>query len=248
MATLMSNIVAAGHTAADLTLTDYLFATQTATSDQVLAATVRQVRRYIRPDFAPPAASAFTIAINDGTAATITDTTSGTIVNAGHATGSTAADAIRGVFRSISGSPWHATARIRATLNGENYSAAGLALANSTNSKLITFALRGGGVNTGMDVNRYNSATAYASGIVDVPWVPHIEWLKIGYDGANLNFYVSGDGVTWMKIAHEAATSFMGVVPDRVGLIVDVLGGSTAETDFGVNCLYYEDSGYPANY
>lgn len=246
MATKMSDLVTAGHLAADIASGDYFYVTQGG-SDHVLAATMKQVRKFLRPDFAPPLAASFPTAVNDGTPATITETLFGTVINGGAAEGGTGAQAFRGRFRSISGATWSAQARLRVTVNGVNFESGGLSVKYSGGSKIMSLGFRGGGT-PGIELANLTSPTAYSASPVTVAWPPTIDWMKVAYDGTNLLWYISGDGVTWLNVYSNSPTSFLAAVPDMVGIGVNAIGGSSGETDLGVNILYYSDTGLAANY
>ena len=62
----------------------------------------------------------------------------------------------------------------------------------------------------------YNSSGWWISNPVG-PLATSDRWVRVNYDGTNLNFFSSADGITWTFRASEAAATYCGT-PAKVGL------------------------------
>jgi hypothetical protein len=93
----------------------------------------------------------------------------------------------------------------------------------SDGTKTIGFVLFYGNGNSGgaipgwnLTVTRHSALTGGSVSNVAGPFAPWQApaWVKIDYDGTNLNFYISNDGANWEQAYTEAATAFLSAVTD----------------------------------
>lgn len=110
---------------------------------------------------------------------------------------------------------WVATIRCTPTIPNQNYSAFGLLVQNSANSRIQMIALANGlGAWTIKDLQlnpaSYNSETAAV-------WQGNPQWLRLAKVGTNLLSYVSSDGKSWALFNTYAIGSWLAADPDRVG-------------------------------
>jgi hypothetical protein len=143
------------------------------------------------------------------------------------------ANTIQMAYTSAPGTPWDVYLRFQnPTAFGTN-TQFGLALRNSSNSKILTFTYNNG---TNVSVQEWTNATTFSSIIVNPAVVSVINvpfWFRINSDGTTLTFYRSVNGVDWFSIGTRTIATFMGAI-DQVGLGgVPQVAATAWVSDFG---------------
>lgn len=95
----------------------------------------------------------------------------------------------------------------------------GLCFRESSTGKIVAKAWRG---NRNMTVSSFDSPTATNSNINYASWrVNGPVWFQLEYDGSNLYFRRSIDGVNFMQQYTQADDAFFTTAPDQAGLFVN---------------------------
>lgn len=125
--------------------------------------------------------------------------------------------------------------KIRAKLGAHlttNYQRVGLAVVNNASGKVITFDRLWEGLPK-FAVTRWSSVTAWNANVALTDLgnrfgpASHFVYMEIEYDGTNIHFRLSGNGVHFTTFLTEAAATFLGT-PDRVGLNINPDSSGTA--------------------
>jgi hypothetical protein len=117
-------------------------------------------------------------------------------------------------------------------LGSSTYSIGGIHVRNATTNKMLRWILfknTVGYLDTYVGIHRYDSFTNRTA-VVNEAVVNQIElFLRITYDGVNISFDFSHNGVTWIRHYTETIATQFGVsLPDRVGLSIDPFNAGTA--------------------
>lgn len=165
----------------------------------------------------PPASNTLTW-VNQGTATVSNNSYGGWHLNA-PAVG--ASDNNRMLVTSIPGTtPWSFIVRLNVLTLSVNYTDAGMTIRESSTGK---FYRLGFGV-SGVVVDRWSGPTSFASNEMSPTAISHgtpIRWGKISYDGTNIVFSVSHDGLNWMQLRSVGKTSYFTSGPDQVGVVAN---------------------------
>ena len=143
------------------------------------------------------------------------------------------ANTVQMAYTSAPSTPWNIYLRfISPRVFGANVQF-GLALRNSSNSKILLFTYN---TNTSITIQEWTNATTFSStlqattiiSVIDIPF-----WFRIHSDGTTLTFYQSINGVDWFSLTTRTIATFMGGV-DQVGLGgVPQSAGTSWVSDFG---------------
>lgn len=116
-------------------------------------------------------------------------------------------------------------------LGTANYSIVGMHIRNVTTGKMLRFIMfrnSAAFTDTFIGVHRYDSLTVRTAVMAEVATAQLEFFLRISYDGTNISFDRSFDGVTWIRHYTEAiGVEFGASLPDRVGFSIDPYSGST---------------------
>lgn len=120
----------------------------------------------------------------------------------------------------------------------QNYRVAFVCFRESATGKIIVLGFINS-TNAAMNVTRYSSATAFASAALDTGAVGLGlgTWQRLELAGANINFYVSSDGVNFVKIWSEAKNSFFTTGPDEWGYGLNLQGNTPGQSSDGYATL-----------
>jgi hypothetical protein len=101
---------------------------------------------------------------------------------------------------------------------------AGLAMTNNAGGKVMICGLYTAAAAQYLVVQKYNSVTSWNSNpvLAAAQYSILLDWayFRVRYDGTNLYFYMSGNGIAWTLMFTEAAATFLGT-PDRAGIFVN---------------------------
>lgn len=118
---------------------------------------------------------------------------------------------------------------------------AGLVLVNSTSGRLVTLHYRSGNTFNAIRVGRWNSTTSFNATVItsagggasSSPMPPILApiFFKIVTTAskATLNFYISGDGYSWIPLGTETVATFLtatGGTMDKMGIFMDAESSS----------------------
>jgi hypothetical protein len=195
--------------------------------------------------FAPPDPSWFDMS---GSAL---PTTMSTVANRGAKISAAVAVADKLCFgrRSVSawGSNWSVTARVMPSSNlNSNYPGVGL-FVQDTSGKITALMVQGQSGSLKASLINFTNNTTYSATpasdtVHDAP-----TWFKVSYDGTNLTFGLSYNGLDY-AIKQVAATSFLGTLA-YVGIGGDChyeSGPTFNPATWSVLCTHYSDPDYPA--
>ena len=115
----------------------------------------------------------------------------------------------------------------------------------SATGKIVSFFTVNGGGSDQLQVNYWNSQTSYNSS----PWTFNQTdfpggfpfWKKIRYDGTNLQFYASKDGVNWVLCYSAAKNAFFTTAPDYIGIGMNTDGSDISQPFVGLSTLTWEE-------
>ena len=117
-------------------------------------------------------------------------------------------------------------------LGDRQYSLPAIHIRNITTGQMLRWAMfqnSGGGVDAWVGVHRYNSLTNRTAIIAQTSFPLYEIAMRISYDGTNISFAWSRNGLNWFTYVTEAiGTTFGGGAPDRVGLSVDPVSATLA--------------------
>ena len=120
-------------------------------------------------------------------------------------------NAMRMALKSIPGTRWQATARLRRHTRMTTWHALGLIVRDSASGRSVLsgFVHEAGGIG----VLNFSADSTYASfasyGGSQYPWRNDF-WIRLEYDGTNCNLYLSMDGAYWSLHKRHAATALWG--------------------------------------
>lgn len=164
----------------------------------------------------PPASNTLTW-VNQGSASVSNNSYGGWHLNA-PAVG--ASDNNRMLVTSIPGStPWSFIVRLNVLTLSVNYVDAGLVIRESSTGKFYRLAWGVGGI----EVTRWSGPGSFAANeMAPTPvYGTPIRWGKIAYDGTNIVFSVSHDGLNWLQLRSVGKTSYFTTGPDQVGIVAN---------------------------
>lgn len=126
-----------------------------------------------------------------------------------------------GIYQVAPSPTWEFTAKCHIACLPAAYELGGIAAIESATNKVgwVGFYISGGtlialntarGNNSGVNT-QITSFTASFNGAV---------YLRIKYDGTNVIYSVSSDGVAWVQVTSEAKTASFTTAPDRIALMV----------------------------
>ena len=119
-------------------------------------------------------------------------------------------------MRTMPAAPFTITAALIPLLYDIDYTGAGIAIRDSSSSRIITFRIAY--TASLMQVQRYSDATTYVSTSVSAATRAgrHVLWLRIADDSTNLKYSISADGQNWIEILSESRTAYL-ANSDQVG-------------------------------
>jgi hypothetical protein len=143
---------------------------------------------------------------------------------------------LHGLVQSVPGSsPWTITINLAFNSNATNTPFAGIIIYDGT--KAVTMGVTTYN-NGSLQVLAFTSVTA--SGSVPNPpninsfwpWYGGAVWLRVNYDGTNLNFYTSSNGAVWQAAGSLTAATYLGTIT-RAGFFL------SADSNFPVSASLY---------
>ena len=168
-------------------------------------------------DFNPPHAADFTLFNNCGSDLVLTnDTDAGLLIDFG--TPVTGDRSRLGLITLPNPTiPWTMIAKFSLTYPNYFYNTMGLVCQNSSALNWLTWGFDDQGSWRYLRLNNggYGGYTPNTNNSRTVPW------LKMSYDGTNINMYVSADGRNWLLVFQEALSAYLGAPPDKVGFGID---------------------------
>lgn len=99
--------------------------------------------------------------------------------------------------------------------NKVNYESSGLILYNSATGKIISFGPNSNATspNKYINITKWTNTTTWSADSYTVPWGFLSAFLKITYDGTNITFYISPDGIVWGNSCFaETLATFLGAI------------------------------------
>jgi hypothetical protein len=104
---------------------------------------------------------------------------------------------------------------------------AGAVMRESSTGKMLTIA-SGGGATWQLLVDEFSSPTAFFTTALAIAFTaPDFSngfWVQAAYDGTNVTWSLSPDGVTYSQVYTQLNTSFFTVAPDQCGIFFDSEG------------------------
>lgn len=178
-------------------------------------------------DFNPPTAAQFTLFNNAGSDLVLTDDPdAGLLIDFG-----TPAVNDHGRLALITlpspSTPWQLIAKVSLAYTNANYHTMGLVCQNSSALNWLTWGFDDQGAWRYLRLNN----SGYGGQMYSETGPRTLSWLKMSYDGTNINMYVSADGKNWLLAFQEATSAYLAAAPDKVGFGIDY---SLAA---GPNCL-----------
>jgi hypothetical protein len=119
------------------------------------------------------------------------------------------------------GGSWTYIAALRGMAGGDGGCAPhfGLGMRENATGKVIAIGWAASNVNNQkLLLVKWTNSSTLSSTQVEKRCVMnfHIIWFKVEYDGTNVKFYVSPDGVEWILVRSESKTTFFTTAPDEV--------------------------------
>jgi hypothetical protein len=132
-----------------------------------------------------------------------------------------------GYSQPIVGATWEYTCRLAITMQSAAAYGMLLATAAGASGAILQIVVYSG---TTAYAQRYNSATSFNSNMANTAVSAQFNYLRVGYDGTNLNLYVSTTGVgsTFVLLYSETPAAFLGSVPTLVAVSGNINGGNAA--------------------
>jgi len=165
----------------------------------------------------PPATGTLTW-VNQGTGTVSNNSYGGWHLNAPAGVGS---DNNRMLVTSIPGTtPWSFVCRVNVLTLNVNYVVGGMVIRESATGKFYRLGWGTGGI----EVTRWSGPSSFASNDMAPTAVSHstpIRWGKIAYDGTNIVFAISHDGLNWMQLRSVGKAAFFSSGPDQIGVIAN---------------------------
>jgi hypothetical protein len=153
------------------------------------------------------------------------------------------------------GTTWSATVRIRlGNLANRAYVNCGIGVQDSAGKLcMLSWGASGSGFSNpaGLTLDTYSNNNTYNSALLSNVHVTNTppELMRVAYDGTNLKFGVSWDGLTWETVS-VAATSYLSdhayiAIGGQNYMTTDGAIGFVA-SNFGMLITYYDDPDHPA--
>jgi hypothetical protein len=121
------------------------------------------------------------------------------------------------------GASWTYIAAFRAVSTGDGnwYGFFGLGFRESATGKIVTLGYGGSSTDQiRQTIGRWSDSSTLSGGAFVTSRKAfvnrHLIWQKAEYDGTNLKFYTSPDGVVWIQIHSETKTTFLTTAPDQI--------------------------------
>lgn len=194
--------------------------------------------------YAPPLVADFPVLVGtNGTNPNVAfSATTGCVIGSG--SNFAVGDNIRGAFRNLPAGSWTVVTKVKSLHRNLNYATSGLTLRESATGKMETFGFD----TTTFGLIRWNSPTSYNSTPKTYVYGFLPEWFKINFDGTNLNYYTSHDGVNWTYLAVYAKAAFFTTAPDQAGFAHHISQQTAGDwtpsgTDASLSYVYYYDDG-----
>lgn len=139
--------------------------------------------------------------------------------------------------------PWVITTRVVPTGFQVPGHAGGIFLQRTANSAAVFLDIGSSSSDTQFNI-RFGHVNAAGVETVTITEPNPYNWLRLSYDGNNIQAYVSGDGLVWQLFGQLSAATVLGGPPDRVG--IENRSAAAHSGDCGVLVTYYDDPDYPA--
>jgi len=129
--------------------------------------------------------------------------------------------------QSLPSPPYEFTLKVGLSAQPLNYAIAGFSLFESASSKLITYHINANSsTKFSINVTRFNSVSSYNSDIYVGPTLgdrPTLVYMRVSYDGSNINYLISPDGVSFYKLASSTGSGngFLISAPDKIGIVIN---------------------------
>lgn len=194
--------------------------------------------------WSPPLASAFSLANDASTDLALTnDPDVGLIVGLNGLN----ANALRYAYRTLAtpASSWDLRVNLTGFLPTDNYGAFGLLCLNSTNNRHNRMSFPN---DSSFIVGRYSALQTFSTYVWNsmstIRNATDIQWLRMYFDGTNINYYISVDGKQWMLLASEAPGTYLtasGGTVNRVGIFM-MIARTTGQPPLA-SCPYFSLTG-----
>lgn len=139
--------------------------------------------------------------------------------------------------------PWRFTARVVPTSFEASGHAAGICVQRATNNAMVFLVLGNSNTDTQFSI-RFGHVSAAGAETITLTEPNQYNWLRLDYDGNNINASVSSDGLIWHHFGSLGAAAVLGGPPTKIGL--DNRTQSGTDGDAGMLVTYWEDPDFPA--
>lgn len=192
--------------------------------------------------FAPPTATMFPFRWNSPSADITMVKNRGLVVQPGPQLSGTRH---AGISRTVANNnaPWVVTARVVPSGYQVTGHAGGIFLQRSANAAAV-FLLLGASTGDTQHQTRFGYVNAAGAETATLTKAQEFNWLRLAYDGNNIQAFVSTDGLIWQAFGSLAAATVLGGPPDRIG--IDNRSAAAHSGDVGVLVTYYDDPDFPA--
>lgn len=145
---------------------------------------------------------------------------------------------------------WQATARLRSLtpVMQSYYMCPAMFIRDSTGGNIQAFGASG--FQNGLahyDFNGPTTLASYGNLTGTGATMPPEFWMRLHYDGTNLNLQISTNGTTFLNVYQTTLTAFLAAAPDKVGFGMDPNNNNenSSFVDVGLECMYWllEDLG-----
>jgi hypothetical protein len=110
----------------------------------------------------------------------------------------------------------------------------------SATGKIIAFGLSEQPPGYSLNISHYTNPSTFSNSVANLPAAygnQALFWAELEVSGANLNFYLSNDGVNFVQVWSEAKTSFFTTAPDQWGYGVNCEIATAGQSSACINTL-----------
>jgi hypothetical protein len=185
--------------------------------------------------FMPPPASTFTLESGDATQLVLADDADVGLTVDGNTL--VAGPVHRIAYRTLTtpANDWKMVARMVGHVNAQNYRGFGLYAHDSTGGRLIGIQSEFSDQPAVIRCEHFAALNGANADVIAAQATRSFhDWVKLEKSGTNITYSTSSDGKVWNDWLTESATAYMANNPNRVGIGVWLLSGTTWKTKYSV--------------
>jgi hypothetical protein len=161
--------------------------------------------------------------------------TNGSVMIGSTSTGSANTSAVYGQAIASASSPWTFNIKMDDFNTAGGTYFAGVFVGDATSGAGYFFAFYSGSVGYVFINSQVNWAAGNGVTVYDAPLLPYVgaaAYLLIHFDGANLIFYTSVNGMRWLQVFSVPVLSLIGGPPDTIGMFIGSTSNQTQVISF----------------